>query len=349
MTAVIALHLNAWDKEIGTKTSRIVYAVLFITWAFLPMFLSKDTEHIHITLVPLYIAVSNYAFRNWELAKNQSGLGKKSKIIIAAFIIIPVLISISIPLYISYNVRTLKFVCTENQRKFLYKVPVERKIADIGNRSPDNVKVSYANFEMTLPFKKFERICYGSLEYKNKFTSITIDSRIPKGIIIEIPLSGFPSKDKNGKEPLFEKHNRMLYMTPDKISLLKDSEDQYKEKLQLLITKSLEEFYVGSGSIYKFETSYIKGFEFINPELIKKSKHIKVEIFDKNDNQYELKFIGFSQEEIDYVLSSMRMNGVNEGSASGIFKGIRVGRCVFMDSALARKYKENLGKEKCGK
>jgi hypothetical protein len=344
MTAVIALHLNAWDKEFGTKTSRIVYAVLFITWAFLPIFLSKDTEHIHLELVPLYIAVSNYAFRNWELTKNQSGLGKKSKIIIAAFIIISVLISIGIPLYISYNMRTLKFIFPDNKRKFLYKVPVERKIADIGNQPLDNVKVSYANFKMTLPFKKFDRICYGSLKYKNNLTAITIDSSIPKGIIIEIPLYGFPSKDKNGKEPLFEKYNRMLYMTPDKISLLKDSEDQYKEKIQLLIAKFSEEFYVGSGSIYKFETSNINGFEFVNPALIKKNKLILVTIFDRNNNRYELRFMGFSQEEIDYVLSSICMNAVNEGSAFGMLKGIRVGNCVFMDRALARKYKEKLGK-----
>ena len=100
----------------------------------------------------------------------------------------------------------------------------------------------------------------------------------------------------------------MLYMTPDKISLLKDSKDQYMEKIKLLLVKSSEEFFVGSGNIYKFETSNIKGFEFVNPELMKQSKHIKVEIFDKNDHQYELQFGGFSQEEIDYVLSSIRFN-----------------------------------------
>ena len=115
------------------------------------MFLSKGTDDIHFIFVPLYIAVSNYAFRNWELTKNQSGLGKKSKIIITAFIIISVLISISIPPYISYNIRTLKFVCTEKQRKFLYKVPVERKIADAENQIKDNIKINYENFEMKLP------------------------------------------------------------------------------------------------------------------------------------------------------------------------------------------------------
>jgi uncharacterized membrane protein YbaN (DUF454 family) len=300
MTAVIALHLNAWDKEIGTKTSRIVYAVLFITWAFLPVFWSKDTEHIHLELVPLYIAVSNYAFRNWELTKNQSGLGKKSKIIITVFIIISVLISISIPPYISYNmIRTLKSIYTKEQWGFLYKVPVERKIANAGNQIKENVKIKYENFEMKLPVKKIEKGCPDDSKYKIKMI------RIEKGklIVISIP-SNFLPKDKNGKEPLFEKYNRMLRMTPDKINFLND----YKEKVQLLIAKSSQAFYVGSDSIYKFETSNIRGFQFINSELIKKAKAIKVEIFDKNDHQYELQFFGFSQEEIDYVLSSIRFN-----------------------------------------
>ncbi|PKN36927.1 MAG: hypothetical protein CVU52_05960 [Deltaproteobacteria bacterium HGW-Deltaproteobacteria-10] len=302
MTAVIILHLNAWDKEIGTKKSRIVYAITFITWSFLPIFLSKDTEHIHLELVPLYIAVSNYAFRNWELTKNLSGLGKKSKIIITVFIIISVLISISIPPYISYNmIRTLKSIHTKEQWGFLYKVPVERKIANAGNQIKDNIKINYENFEMKLPGKIIEKGCPHDDDSKYKIKSIRIEKN--KLIVISIP-NNFLPKDKNGKEPLFEKYNRMLCMTPDKINFLND----YKEKVQLLITKSSQESYVGSGSIYKFETSNIRGFQFVNSELIKKAKAIKVEIFDKNDHQYELQFFGFSQEEIDYVLSSIRFN-----------------------------------------
>jgi hypothetical protein len=306
MTAIIILHLNAWDNERGTKTSRIVYAVLFITWAFLPMFWSKGTDDINLRLVPLYIAVSNYAFRNWELTKKQSGLGKKSKIIITVFIIISVLISISIPPYISYNmIRTLKSIYTKEQWGFLYKVPVERKITNAGNQIKDNVKINYENFEMKLPVTKIEKGCPNDSKDKTKIIHIERG----KLIVISIPGNLLP-KDKNGKTPLFEKYNRMLYMTPDKINHLKDSVDidQCMEKVQLLITKSSEEFSVGRGSIYKFETSNIRGFEFVNPELIKKAKYIRVEIFDKNDHQYELAFWGFSQEEIDYVLSSIRFN-----------------------------------------
>jgi hypothetical protein len=301
------------------------------------MFWSKGTDDINLRLVPLYIAVSNYAFRNWKLTKNQSVLGKKSKIIITVFIIISVLISISLPPYISYNMRTLKFVCTEKQRKFLYKVPVERKIADAGNQIKDNIKINYENFEMKLPAKKIEEKC-GPNDSNFKNTTILIE----KGgrlIDIMIPSNHLP-KDKNGKEPLFEKYNRMLYMTPDKINLLKDSKDQYMEKIKLLLVKSFEEFYVGSGSIYKFETSNIRGFQFVNPERIKKAKHIKVEIFDNNDHQYELTFFGFSQGEIDYVLSSTRVNEMASGPAKETIKGIRVKNCIFMDRTSAKEYQK---------
>ena len=58
--------------------------------------------------------------------------------------------------------------------------------------------------------------------------------------------------------------------------------------------------------IYKFETSNVKGFQFIGLSYIKKDKYVPVLIFDKNDNQYELIFMGFSQKEIDYTLASIR-------------------------------------------
>lgn len=339
MTAVSILHLNAWDKEVGTKTIRIVYAIAFITWAFLPIILSKDTENIHFILVPLYIAVSNYAFRNWELTKNQPGLRKKSKILIAVTITISILASIILPIYISYYIRSLNLFCrTEEERQFLYKVPIERKIVDIGNPLVDNIKVSYADFEMILPFKKFERICYGTSEYKTAM--INIDRRIPKGIFIETPSSRFPPKDKNGKEPYFETYSRMLYLTPDKISFLKDKKEEAEAKFQLLLTKTFLSFDVGAGNIYKFETSNIKGFEFINPERLKKNKILLVTIFDKNNNQYEIRFVGFSQDEIDYVLSSIRVNYDVSRPSKETMKGIRVGDCIYMNEAIAKEYQK---------
>ena len=51
----------------------------------------------------------------------------------------------------------------------------------------------------------------------------------------------------------------------------------------------------------------------MNPDNIKKNKVVRAQIFDKNDNQYEFEFCGFSQKEIDYTLASIRFRNGNVG------------------------------------
>jgi hypothetical protein len=93
MSALIVLHLNTWDKGVGTPTSRKVYAftcILLLFYIVFPLFRSKPQPLISETflglliLLPLFIAVFIYAFRNWEDTKNQPSLGRESKIIVAA-------------------------------------------------------------------------------------------------------------------------------------------------------------------------------------------------------------------------------------------------------------------------
>jgi hypothetical protein len=204
-----------------------------------------------------------------------------------------------------------KFFSRINQPS-LYIVPVEGKISDIENQMQDNFKINYANFEMKLPCKKIEKRRDDSAS-KFKFTGIIIDKSKGKGIFIEIPAS-IPPKDKNGKGISFETYSKMLYMTPDKFNFFKPfflvankkEVEKYQEELLLFNLKSVSTVVPHLDGIYKFESSNVKGFQFIDLYNIKKNKLVKVRIFDKNDNQYELTFIGFSQQEIDYTLASIR-------------------------------------------
>ncbi|MEN6423510.1 MAG: hypothetical protein ABFD76_16350, partial [Smithella sp.] len=65
-----------------------------------------------------------------------------------------------------------------------------------------------------------------------------------------------------------------------------------------------------------------------------------VTIFDKNNNQYEIRFVGFSQVEIDYVLSSIRVNYDVSRPSKETMKGIRVGDCIYMNEAIAKEYQK---------
>ena len=96
----------------------------------------------------------------------------------------------------------------------------------------------------------------------------------------------------------------MIFGTECNINQINFFNPDDDEKTSLLKLKPIYLF--PRGSIYKIETSNIKGFQFIAPDRMKKNKYAEVLIFDKNDNQYELKFLGFSQQEIDYTLASIR-------------------------------------------
>jgi len=317
MSALIALHLNVWDKEVGTKTSRKVYLLTFITWKiFYNTLLNHPLRNISLnseTLLglliwlPLYIAVFIFAFRNWEDTKKTTRPRKKIKNNYWYFFINTdhsfYNYALSIQVYKGFF---FKNMFSRNNKPGLYIIPVERKIADIENHAQDNIKVNFANIEIKLPCKKIEK---RSDSAKYKSTAIIIDKSKVKGICISIPTS-IPPKDKYEKGTAFETYTKMLYMTPDQInffSLTKNND----EKFLLLTYKRTTEFHLGS--IYKFETSNVRGFQFINLDSIKKYKYVKVQIFDKNDNQYELDFIGFSQKEIDYTLASIRFRENEEG------------------------------------
>jgi hypothetical protein len=226
MPALIVLHLNVWDKEVGTPTSRKAYAFTFLTcilffFIVLPLFRSKPLNHEIflglLILLPLFIAVFSYAFRNWEGIKNQPSLGRKSKIIIIMSDVLLIILIIISLIYLVF-VFHFKNMYSRNNEPYLYIVPVERKIVDIENQTQDNVKINYANFEMKLPCKKIEKR-FDSAKYK--VTGITIDKSKPKGIIIN-PSTFILPKDEYEKGTAFETYSKILYMTPDKLNFFTD-------------------------------------------------------------------------------------------------------------------------------
>ena len=224
-------------------------------------------------------------------------LRKKSKIII----IVSLTILIIVFVYEGINIVVAHYTYLRDIKPDLYIVPVERKIADIENQRQENTKVNYDNLEIKLPCKIIIKKHF--VETHNKLTMfITIDKDTDKGKGFSIGpsiLCYVPPKDK---KVTFERCSKMLYLTPDQVN-----KNDHENSL-LLAFKPTSLFH--RGGIYKFETSNIKGFQFFKQNN-KVNKYTVVEIFDKNDNQYELGFSGFSQREIDYTLASIRIMAGN--------------------------------------
>jgi hypothetical protein len=228
-------------------------------------------------------------------------LGKKSKIFIVVSLTILIIVFVIGPIsYLVFNGLITKNSYSRANQPDYYIVPVERKIADIENQTQDNVKVNYANLEITLPCKKIIKRRDSELNCI-PVTAITLDKGAGKGFMINSPIIS-PPKNKDGEGTSFDTYSKMLYMTPDQINFFSITKNN-NEKFLLLIHKPITEFHLGS--IYKFETSNVRGFQFFSQYL--KKEFVLVRIFDKNDHQYELLFFAFSQPEIDYTLASIKV------------------------------------------
>ena len=244
-------------------------------------------------------------------------LGRKSKIIIVISLTILIIVFVISPIsYLVFNGFITKNKCSRANEPDLYIVPVERKITSIENQMQDNVKVNLANLEIKLPCKKI--IKRRDFEIHSKPHTLIFADKVG-GKLIAI---GMLTKGKDSEGTSFNIYNKRLYMTPDQINFFIITEKD-GAKFPLFISKPLDCFGVikknnekyfllnskpinlfHHGSIYKFETSDVKGFQFVNPDY--ERKIVAVRIFDKNDYHYELEFLGFSQKEIDYTLASIR-------------------------------------------
>jgi hypothetical protein len=188
----------------------------------------------------------------------------------------------------------------------LYIVPVKRKITDSKDSNQNNVKITYADFEMKLPFKKIlDR--HDSDIYK-KTTTIWPDTRKGnEGVFITISdsLSG---EEENGETKSFESYGEMLSITPDQVKLEKLTkkylrlDDENHKKFSMLIDKLC--LCISFSKIYKFDMSNVRGFKFI--DFSDKDKSTTVEIFDRKNRNYNIEFCNFSQREINYSLATVR-------------------------------------------
>lgn len=188
----------------------------------------------------------------------------------------------------------------------LYIVPVKRKITDSKDSIQNGVKIIFADFEMKLPCKNIlDR--HDSGTNKKETTIWPETSKGKAGVFITISES--PSgEEKNEETKSFESYGEMLSITPDQVKLEKLTkkylrlDDENHKKFSMLIDKLC--LCISFSKIYKFDIPNVRGFKFI--DLSDKDNFTTIEIFDRNNRNYNIEYCNFSQREINYSLSSIR-------------------------------------------
>jgi hypothetical protein len=241
------------------------------------------------------------------------GLGRKSKIIINVSLIISLIVFLYFALPYCVSGVIAKIIYSRYLEPELYILPIEKKIADIENHRQNNYKINYANFEIKLPTNSIRKICSSTDKKLNSY-----NIKDDKGINIEThsinkdedddAFIGMHLKNKDA----FEMYSKMFSVTPDQINFFSvNSREKFIKKSSFLIIKSGRKFdLISRGGFYKFNTSNVNGFQFGDPNNTE--KQVKVIIFSKKGDRFELSFVGFSQGEIDYTLASIRFRE-NEG------------------------------------
>lgn len=190
-----------------------------------------------------------------------------------------------------------------------YLVPINHEIR-IGDQVPElSYKLLFKNIRFTVPWelRKRTELDYSILfEFVNKKgISISLqgkDESILSGLMDEGVSKFQESKLIFGEENLISEYalvNLILHTTPDHASLLKPYRDLLKIP-PILIWRVL---YTHLGDvIYNFELDNLRGFQFGDPQ---DTEHIYVLLFCNKFMVFRLHFIGATQDEIDYMLTTV--------------------------------------------
>ena len=188
---------------------------------------------------------------------------------------------------------------SRDKTPYAYIIPVDRKLST----SISNIKKISENdcidFKFSAPWELVER-------HVDEKSAIFFKFSKKKGIIVYLD----NEEDKNlrestelGKEslPTFENYTNVLNVSPDQITIFIPYE-KAKEKAARLIEKAIYATY--GEKIYKFKTKNIRGFQFGDPN---NENPVFVHFFDEKDRIFKMRFYSATQDEIDFILSSIEI------------------------------------------
>ena len=93
--------------------------------------------------------------------------------------------------------------------------------------------------------------------------------------------------------------NLCLNTSPDQATLFTPLKDLVKISTMLVLRAAFI-----ADKIYKFSINNLKGFQFVTNE---NPNFVRVHLFDSKNQHFEITLISVSQDEIDFILSSIKM------------------------------------------
>ncbi len=208
----------------------------------------------------------------------------------------------------------LKYIVLKTDAPLTYQVPLEKPIQEHMNNFEQHYKLSTKWIELSTPWK---------LSNTKPLKALTLyQFENDKGIIIAERkkkfLDSFMSGDEKtnskfkhvfSEKNLYSEYNfekLCLNTTPNQVSFFSSDE----EMIMATIMIPMKGMFIGD-KVYSFSVNDINGFQFIN----KNTKTQYIHIFDKSDRCFELTFLNISQNEVDSILSSIKVVDLVKKSA----------------------------------
>lgn len=238
---------------------------------------------------------------------------KKIIILGSISIFIIIIVVINIPRF--WTLYFIKSNFGKKDANWAYVVPVERTIKPLQIVSQNSLAFSTGTLNFQVPWSqlKLEKemesylfLTFSGSEDKGIYVSknaITTSGIIETFIGNDTPESRKLKRLLENNELCFDYalYNEFLNTTPNQASILKPSKELIKIKVLLM----LRSFFAGydAGKIYKFETVTSKGFQFGDPQA---NQTIRLIIFDNNGKVIEMSIYSARQDEIDFILSTIK-------------------------------------------
>jgi len=102
----------------------------------------------------------------------------------------------------------------------------------------------------------------------------------------------------------YDFYELILNSHPDQVSIFMSRKEAIAKVTLVAMKAMLVISTAPKGKIYSFSTEDIRGFQFGDPEM---DDNIVIEFFDSHDKQYSLIIKGANQNEIDFILYSIRI------------------------------------------
>ncbi len=185
-----------------------------------------------------------------------------------------------------------------------------RKINEDQNYN-NYITENYLKLSLMLPYNsKSDSIL--SRKVKGALLSEVVSSETPKSLILNLDTNELSQQIK--KELIDIDHSidttntftsyKTIYNYIPRKDLIMDSYESIKKDIRLSSLKALNHISGAEKKIYEFENKIFRGFQFCVPN---KCKYVSVRLFDIKNNEWTLLFKNFTQDEIDFVLNSIKL------------------------------------------